>query len=243
MNDITVTVITVVYNAIGTIENTIKSVVALKNNNIKYVVIDGGSTDGTVDILSKYKRDIDILVSENDSGIYDAMNKSLKYIESDYFFFLGGDDLLLPGFLLFLKKINKGDNNVYYGNVSIDMKDNKIYGGKFNKIKLLKKNICHQSIFYPNSVAKRFKFNCKYKYLADYDLNIRLFSKYNWLFKDITVAYYNSEGRSSSYRDIYFDEDRKSIFLESYGKYYGRFLIFIRKVFNIPDKINKVLNG
>jgi len=72
-----ISIVTVVYNGEEFLEETIKSVVSQTYKNIEYIIIDGGSTDGTVDIIKKYEDKIDYWVSEPDSGIYDAMNKGI----------------------------------------------------------------------------------------------------------------------------------------------------------------------
>lgn len=86
------TVITVVFNGAATIEHTILSVIEQTYDNVEYIVIDGGSTDATVDILRKYEGSIDYWVSEKDAGIYDAMNKGIALARGDYIGMLNSDD-------------------------------------------------------------------------------------------------------------------------------------------------------
>ena len=87
-----VTVITVVYNGEKYLEECIESVLAQDYSNLEYVLIDGGSTDGTSAILDKYRSQIDTLVSESDKGIYDAMNKGLQSATGEVVGFLNADD-------------------------------------------------------------------------------------------------------------------------------------------------------
>lgn len=87
-----VTVITVAFNSVATIEDTIASVIEQSYSNIEYLIIDGGSTDGTLDIIKKYEGKIDYWVSEKDSGIYDAMNKGISLATGDYIGMLNSDD-------------------------------------------------------------------------------------------------------------------------------------------------------
>ena len=90
----TISVITAVYNNVELIEQTIQSVINQNNENIEYIVIDGGSTDGTVDIIKKYDSRIDYWISEPDEGIYDAMNKGIALSKGNWLIFINSDDLL-----------------------------------------------------------------------------------------------------------------------------------------------------
>ena len=91
-----ISVITVVYNAKDTIERTIKSVIAQLYDNYEYIIIDGGSTDGTLDIIEKYRDKISYFISESDEGIYDAMNKGVLKATGDYVAFINADDWYEP---------------------------------------------------------------------------------------------------------------------------------------------------
>ena len=87
-----ITIVTVTYNVESTIEQTISSVIRQTYKNKEYVIIDGASTDGSVDIIRRYDRHISYWVSEADQGIYDAMNKGIDVATGDYILFLGADD-------------------------------------------------------------------------------------------------------------------------------------------------------
>lgn len=86
-NGAVISIITVSYNAVKTIEQTIYSIVNQTYTDIEYIIIDGGSTDGTVDIIKKYSDRISRWVSEDDDGIYHAMNKGLALATGEYVFF------------------------------------------------------------------------------------------------------------------------------------------------------------
>lgn len=90
-----ITVITVVYNGIDYIEDTILSVINQDYSNIEYIIIDGKSDDGTMDIVEKYATKISYWVSESDNGIYDAMNKGIKVATGDWIIFMNCGDYFL----------------------------------------------------------------------------------------------------------------------------------------------------
>ena len=91
-----ISVITATYNSGVYLEDSIKSVIQQKDDNLEYIIIDGGSKDNTVDIIKKYSQYISYWVSERDNGIYDAWNKGVKKATGDWILFIGGDDFLKP---------------------------------------------------------------------------------------------------------------------------------------------------
>lgn len=95
-SDPLLSIVTASYNAAATIAETIGSIAAQKGEDIEYLVIDGGSTDGTRDIAARFPSVIDCLVSEPDAGIYDAWNKGVARARGEYVAFLGADDIYLP---------------------------------------------------------------------------------------------------------------------------------------------------
>lgn len=90
---VSISLITVCFNSVRTIEETILSILAQSHPALQYIVVDGGSTDGTLDILNKYRDKIDVLISEPDKGIYDAMNKGILHAKNEVIGLLNADDL------------------------------------------------------------------------------------------------------------------------------------------------------
>jgi len=100
MSPIKISVISVVYNAATTFERCLSSVLCQAFTNVEYIVIDGGSTDGTLEIAEKYRNRIDHFISEPDLGIYDAMNKGLRLATGDVIGILNADDFFADEFVL-----------------------------------------------------------------------------------------------------------------------------------------------
>src|SRR5687768_5526342 len=110
-----ISVITVVFNGAALLERTIKSVRAQTLQDIEYIIIDGGSTDGTQEIIEKHRDAIDVFVSEKDAGIYDAMNKGLRAAKGEYVLFMNaGDELFDRHTLNAVFSVSPGAD-VYYG--------------------------------------------------------------------------------------------------------------------------------
>lgn len=172
-----VSVVTVVKNDRPKIQDTIESVLKKKDNRVEYIVVDGGSTDGTLEIIGRYSRHIDRLVSEPDRGIYDAMNKGVRLASGAYLLFINSGDLLYGPCdveeLLALLSVEGPD--IVYGNVL------KQYENGFSKVEVppsfekpLYSTICHQGIIMRTALLRELPFNTRYKYDADFDQLIRL---------------------------------------------------------------------
>ena len=212
----TLSIITVSYNAANTIEDTILSVIQQTYNNIEFIIIDGNSQDGTINIIKKYESKISYWISEPDKGIYDAMNKGLGIANGEYVLFLGADDKLFSQDTIEKIVPNLKDDQIYYGDCYITQ-IRKIYWGKFNKYKLSIGNICHQAIFYPKIVYKTKKYKTEYKIYADYVYNIELFSNYPFTYLNETISIFNYNGISSSQKDLYFIKNQYRIIQKELG--------------------------
>lgn len=232
-----ISIITVVYNGARYLEETILSILNQSYPNIEYIIIDGGSTDGTLDIIKKYDNYIDYWVSEKDKGIYDAMNKGIDLALGQWIYFLGSDDICFNVIHQIIGCLcTKLD--AFYGDVYMKKK-NIIYDGKFNKYKLMLKNICHQAIFYNSTIFKKRRFNLKYNILADYEFNLSNFLEKKWLYLPFLICRYNdSDGISANNKDFSFDKEKAEIIRHSFGVLY--YLIFISRkiVVQILDLFN-----
>lgn len=172
-------IITVCYNAEDCIEATMKSVLNQNHTNFEYLVIDGNSTDNTLKIINKYKEDIDVIVSEKDHGIYDAMNKGLKLANGQFVNFLNaGDSFCSNDILCLVNDKIKIDTQVVSGDfnlLNLDTGLNKKIKTKKLNIKNLKRDFsaCHQAIF----------INCKIA--PSYDKSFKIRADYLWVIESV----------------------------------------------------------
>jgi glycosyltransferase involved in cell wall biosynthesis len=177
-----ISVITVCKNAVGTIEKTLLSMYGQTYQNIENIVIDAVSTDGTLEILEKYKDKISVLVSEPDGGIYDAMNKGIKLATGDIIYFLNATDSLYDEtiFETVVKEFEAhSDLRILWGKVQFteESEDTSflLYDDINFKSDFLYKNPCHQVVFYKKDVFDEYgEYDKKYPIYADYDFNMRM---------------------------------------------------------------------
>ncbi len=206
-----VSIVIVTYNAKSFIKTAIESVSKQTYTNIELVIIDGNSSDGTVDIL-KNSNEIAFWLSEPDVGIYDAMNKGIKYATGEWIVFLGADDVFYDSKSIssvFEDEIDCQNFDFIYGNVWLK-KSKRIMGGSRDLCSLIENNIPHQAIFYNRRVFDIVgKFNQRYSILGDYDFNIRLFSnpKIKSKYVDKILGIFDQSGVSGKMIDSNFFKD------------------------------------
>lgn len=215
------------YNAEKDLEAAILSVINQTYQPIELIIIDGGSTDGTVEIIKKYSSKISRWISEPDEGVYDAMNKALDIATADWLYFLGADDLLADNNAVAAMASHFADaNTAYYGDVHFK-NQNTIYRFKLSKWKLCLRNLCHQSLFYPRSYYKTHSYNLKYKIYADHVYNILMYAYMPSKIKRINqlVAVYNDgAGISAHVFDQPYFNDLPSIVKQHLGVPYALYV-------------------
>lgn len=177
-------IITVVYNNVQHIERTVKSVISQSYKNIEYLVIDGASTDGTLEILQKYRAQIHLLISEPDKGIYDAMNKGLALAKGDYVLFMNsGDEIFATDTV---EKVFKSQAyaDIYYGETEMLNEQLQSEGQRRHKTpESLNLNsfkygmsVSHQAIYIRKSITQ------------PYDLSYQLSADIDWILAAISKA-------------------------------------------------------
>ena len=170
-------IITVVFNNEKYLEETIKSVLNQSYKNFEYIIIDGGSSDKTLDIINKYKDKIEYWVSEKDKGIYDAFNKGMSLCKGDFIGIINSDDIYTKNSLKVIASYIKKNTSLDFIFGSVRKHWGILHGYKPNKIFYSWGFYSSHStgFFIKRSSAKKVGlYNLKYKYHADYDYFYRL---------------------------------------------------------------------
>lgn len=202
-----ISVITVCYNSAKTIERTINSVIAQDYEELEYIIIDGASTDGTLDIIERYRDKIAICVSEPDSGLYEAMNKGLERTSGEVFAFLNSDDYYADNVLKQVKRyFENSDADMVSGNMYIC--ENEIVKKAFYDKSKKENMFCHvvyphPALFAKTELYKRHGgFDTSYKIAADSEWVMRVcFGGADVLCVDDYFTYFSLGG--ISYRKQY----------------------------------------
>ncbi len=189
----TISIITATYNAEKTLESAIQSISNQDYFDIEYIIVDGGSTDKTLQIIEKYKDRIQHFISEPDKGIYDAINKGISLASGNIIGLLHADDIFYDNKVLtnIAQEFKHGCYNAVYGDLQYVNAQNtdkviRYWKSCTYKTSLLKSGWMppHPTLFVQKEVFEKIgKYSLKYKIAADYDFVLRLFSTSTYTFK------------------------------------------------------------
>lgn len=203
-----ISIVTVVFNDQKHIVETIESVIQQTYNNYEYIIIDGGSTDGTLEAIKKYGNSIFRIKSEPDNGIYDAMNKGIKIASGSHIIFMNSGDKFWNNEVLenIFGKFEYDNKSIIYGTTICNYNSIKIFQPLIpfweNKKYCPSIGICHQSIFVPLDFAKSNPFNLQFQVCADYDMIRKLYdNSYRFYDSEIVIAEVRS---GEGFSDIHF---------------------------------------
>lgn len=198
-----ISVITVNYNNIDGLKATIESVVGQSYKNVEYIVIDGGSCDGSEDLIQSHRERFAYAVSEKDKGIYNAMNKGLSASTGDYVIFMNSGDVFFDSnVILTVFKDREVGADVIYGSTICKEGEKGYLQHPLPLDCLVKKKtspICHQSAFIKGELMRSWGYNEKYKILADYDFFYSCYRQ-GLRFEKVTkiISIYDKTGFSAS---------------------------------------------
>ena len=206
-----VTIVTVCYNAERDIEATLLSVTGQTYTNIEYLIIDGGSTDHTCDIIQKYSERTDYFISEPDRGVYDAMNKAVAIAKGEWILFMNSGDTFFSNdtVSVVFDRIVDDDTGVIFGDTVFAEGDKHtiIRYGDMRTHSVMPS--CHQSIFCRTCLLRKYPFNLKYKFASDYDLFYRLkCAGVRMLYIETVVAVYDASRGLSQENELIVRKER-----------------------------------
>lgn len=188
IHQIKISIITACLNAVKTIEQTLQSVLNQDYPNLEYIIIDGGSTDGTLEIINKYRERLAVVISEPDNGIYDAFNKGLKHATGDIIGILNADDFYAPWAIQTIADVyvEAPNADVFYGNVVVVDEQNaqwKIYPLGSPENLNTGMSLSHPATFVTRKAYEKYGiFDDYYRIAADWDLMLR--------FKSLGAVFY-----------------------------------------------------
>jgi glycosyltransferase involved in cell wall biosynthesis len=216
-----ITIIIPSYNSLKDLPHCIDNIkTVLKGKLGGSVVIhvqDGNSNDGTKNYLNALDLPYLTFQSAEDLGVYDAMNRAVQKSTTDWVYFMGADDRLLPDFgkaLMQLTDIGR----IYYGNVRF-ASTGKRYDGRFTPLKLVYRNICHQSMFFPTHLLQAAPYSLRYRTKSDWASNIKFIHDETMEYIECDVAIFQDQnGLSSTQEDPVFDRERSLLFRINHGR-------------------------
>jgi len=183
-----VSIVTVCFDSVDTLENTIASVLAQRYSDLDYIIVDGGSTDGTQAVVAKYRGRIAKCISEPDEGIYDAMNKGLRLAEGEFVAFLNADDMYTDDHVIsdVVAAAEAGDDDAVYGDLLYVRRDDPGKVVRYWKAGEYLPGAFrlgwvppHPTFFCRRSLFERFGvFDADYRVAGDFELMLRFLEKH-----------------------------------------------------------------
>lgn len=244
-----VSIITVVFNSERFLENTINSIINQTYPNIEYIIIDGGSTDGTIDIIKKYEEYITKWISEKDNGLYYAMNKGIQMATGDYLWFINsGDEIYTENTTEdIFSSIHKTVDIVYGETEIIDFKGNSLGMRRHSTPEKLTwkslkygMKVCHQSILVNRNLIENY--NTNYNFSSDFEWVLRMLKKASLIVNSKIILSKFMEGGLTKKSMLPGLKERFNIMSKYYGKLptvYNHMIIGFRLIWHY---INKTLS-
>lgn len=230
------TIITVTYNAEAVLERTLKSVLNQTYQHIEYIIVDGASTDGTKVLLDKYSSQISKIISEKDSGIYDAMNKGLNAATGNYVWFMNaGDTIYCPETVQHivdqLSQLSTLPDIIYGETAIVDINEQFLYMRRLKAPESLTWKsfgngmlVCHQAFIVKQSISQHY--NLHYRLSADYDWCIRCMKQSNINYNThLTLTNYLNEGETT--RNLKASLKERFVIM---SRHYGTIITVIRHI-------------
>jgi len=232
-SNITISIICAAYNCNNTIEDSIKSIIPHLSDKIEFIIIDGNSNDGTIDIIKKYESYLAYWVSEEDLGIYDAWNKGIKKARGKYYSFVGLDDVLCENYSSeYIKALGENPNIDFISSKMFINKYGKTtFGEKWEWNKFRKKmNIVHPGSLHNSNLFHKYGyFQSTFKIAGDYEFLLRVGSNLNSHFINKPTIIFSLNGISNkNYLTLAREVKRAKKINKSRNSFFINFEYFLR---------------
>ncbi|MFD2873852.1 glycosyltransferase family 2 protein [Mucilaginibacter ximonensis] len=204
-NQTVISIIIATYNSADVLQRCLDSIIKQTVTNFELIIVDGNSTDGTVNVIKNNAELIDKWVSEPDNGIYDAWNKGVNLSTGNWVMFLGADDELLPEAIESYKNFVAINNEVEYVSARVNLLEQngdliRVFGDQWDwGVFKIYMNVAHVSSLHSKKLFEKYGlFDATYKVTGDYELLLRAKNKLNAAFLNKTVANMRTGGVSST---------------------------------------------
>ena len=218
-------VITINFNNAQGLKKTINSLLPFREAGFEWIFIDGGSTDNSLELANTFVKNSDVLISEVDAGIYNAMNKGIACAKGDHVFFLNSGDELHPD----IRSINELQLDV---NADIHLFGfqirNKNRMPRNNAWRIWSMPTSHQAIIYASRILQKFPFNESYRYASDYEHYLRINQTKLTLKKTFRPLIINEPYGSDQNLSIVLDEYRRALIENGYPKLWAQFVRWLK---------------
>ena len=213
-NKMLYSIITINFNNCDGLRRTIESVVNQTNDNYEYIVIDGGSTDGSVDVIQKYSDRISYWVSEKDDGIYNAMNKGVMQAHGDYCLFLNSGDSFYDKHVLNKNLLSDNKSDIVVGRLVSDSDGRELFSPPSDDISMYyfyTSTLPHQASFIKTKLLKQYPYDESLKIVSDWKFFVEtiIFHHCKVGFIDVPIAKFDMTGISTSNASKTWDEKMK----------------------------------
>lgn len=224
MNQPLISIIIPTLNCREIIEGALATIANQTLRDVEVIISDGGSSDQTTDFAMAYLAEACIkatCIIQPDSSVYGSLNLAVSIAKGEWHYVLGSDDRLYDNDVLanVARTLRNTTADVCHGQAWNATANQLISCGEYTVDRFTKENICHQAIFYRTKAVRRLQmeYNERYRLLADWDYNLKLFAKCRFQYLPITVAIFSGSGKSSRGEDLDFRMDLESNIIKYFG--------------------------
>lgn len=218
-------IITINFNNVAGLEKTLKSLAPLRKSGFEWVFIDGGSKDESVKLARDFSLPTDVVITESDSGIYNAMNKGIQYATGDQILFLNSGDVLHPD-IQSIEELGL-DKMVDLHLFGFEIR-NTVRVPRMNAWRIWSMPTSHQAIIYSSKLLRKLSFNESYRYAADFEHYLRINKAKLKIIKTLKPLIINEPYGSDQNLDVVLDEYRRALINNGYPRLWAQFVYWLK---------------